>query len=47
VTHLITRFSTLTDFRVLSFVAAVALAVVSLVVSGDLAAAQGNIQTGR
>ena len=38
--QVITRFSVLVDGRVLSFVAAVALAVVSLVVSGDPAAAK-------
>jgi len=41
--QVITRFPVLVDGRVLSFVAAVALAVVSLVVSGDPAAAMGAI----
>ena len=43
--QVISRFPVL-DSRVLSFVAAVALAVVSLVVSGDPAAAVGAIHGG-
>jgi len=45
--QVIARFPVLVDGRVLSFVAAVALAVVSLVVSGDPAAAKGAIYGGR
>ena len=45
--QMIARYPVLANGRVLSFVAAVALAVVSLVVSGDPAAAGFGIHGGR
>ncbi len=44
---LITRYPVLTDARVLSFVAAAVLAVISFVATGDPAAAGVGINNGR